>query len=131
MVRRRSGGDITLTVYHKILVLEAPNPDNPYGDIKKVLVSKQHLGIDMIPLYHTRGLNQVIVEFVCSDANPALPKTQKDLDNLAMHLKVVKELSEHRNEPTKHMNHLLQISVDKDSEQEGKIQGDSKEIERG
>ena len=106
--------------------MEAPNPDNPYGDIKKVLVSKQHLGISMIPLYHTKGLNQVTVEFVCSDADPARPKTQKDLDNLAMHLKVVKELPDHRNEPTKHMNHLLQISNKKSEDTD-----ETDEIERG
>lgn len=121
-----------MTVYSKILVLSAPNPDNPAKDVNRVLKQPQHLGIDCLILYHTKGLNQVTVEFVCSDSNPAHPKTQKDLDNLAMHLPgVVKELKEHRNEPTKHVNHLLQISVDKDSKQEGKIQGDSKEIERG
>src|SRR5262245_42864661 len=90
-------------------------------------------GIDCVPLGKSEGLGAITVEFVCSDANPAQPRTIKDIDNLLMKLEDVKEVTDHRNEPTKSgkADHMLQISVDKDTEQQGTVQGDSKEIERG
>ena len=90
-------------------------------------------GIDMIKLGDSAGIGQITVKLVCSDSSPSNPRTMKDIDNLLMKLEGVKEVKEHRNDPssTTKANMSLQISTDKDTPQSGMIQGDSKEIERG
>ena len=113
-----------MNVYHKIVRTKTSKEQ-----INKLI---RGLGIDYVILGESEGIGQITVEFICSDSNPAHPKTMKDIDNLLMKLEEVKELPSHRNEPTKEggVDHLLQISVDKDSEIEGIPQGNSKEIER-
>jgi hypothetical protein len=117
-----------LTVHHKIVVLKSDPKDgnDPTRPIRKELRSNFQ-GINLLQLYHTEALNQVTVELVCSDNDPSHPRTMKDIDNLLMRFEVVKTLDDHRNAPTKNMNHLMQISQRKDdSETE-----ETKEIERG
>jgi hypothetical protein len=126
-----------LTVFHKIVVLKAPDPEDPYGALRKEL--RKNPGIDLIPLYHTDALNQITVQLVCSDNNPSQPRTMKDIQNILMRFEVVKELKDHRNAPTKHVNHLLQISTEKTKpktkkkgrKSKGAIIGETKEVERG
>jgi hypothetical protein len=118
----------TMTVFHKIVVLKSDPKDgkDPTRPLRKEL--RNYLGIDMIPLYHTEALNQITVELVCSDNDPEHHRTMKDIDNLLMRFEVIKELDDHRNAPTKHMNHLMQISQKKDETEDTE---ETKEIERG
>ena len=121
-----------MNVYHKIVRIKPANPAKPTAEISTYVKTHPGLGIDFLILPGGEGLGEITLDLICSDANPSQPRTMADIDKLLMHFEVTKELSTHRSDPVDsgHTNHRLQISVDKDSEQKGKIQGDSKEVER-
>jgi hypothetical protein len=64
-----------MTVYHKIVRIKSSDPLNPTKDVNKYL--GQHPGIDYIILGHSQALNQITLEFVCSDNDPSQPRTHK------------------------------------------------------
>ena len=120
-------------VFHKIVRIKPASMEKPTAELSAYVKAHPGLGIDLLQLPGGEGLGEITVEFMCSDANPSQPRTMTDIDELLKHFEVTKELPQHSKDPvdSKHTNHRLQISVDKDSEQKGKIQGDSKEVERG
>jgi predicted MPP superfamily phosphohydrolase len=105
-----------VNVYHKIVKVKPKDIKNPTKEIDAYL--KQNPGIDYIVLQNTPAIDLLVFEFICSDNNPSLKRTMKDIDNLLMHLNVVKVLDTHSKDPLKKSNHLLQISGDNKEELE-------------
>lgn len=103
-----------MTVFHRIAKIRVPDKTKPTREIDLYL--RNNPGIDYITLQFTPALNQATYEFVCSDSDPFNPKTQQDIDALLSHLNIIKELSEHPNDPlqNKSANHLIQIDANLD-----------------
>ena len=103
-----------MVVYHKIAKIRVPDKTKPTREIDLYL--QKNPGIDYITLQFTPALNQATYEFVCSDADPFNPKTESDIDKLLSHLNIIKEMSEHPNDPmtNKSANHLIQIDANID-----------------
>ena len=103
---------------------------DPTAEVRKYLKAHPGLGIDYLKLGESKGINQITLAFICSDVNPAHPRTMKDIDNLLMHVKVVRELSEDKNDPMDSgaTNHRLQISTNKAPEKDDNEE--TREIER-